>query len=210
MNKTISLFQILDHEPSVEKTTITYYDKNAETYANTTFNSDMTAARFRFTSLLTHGAHILDLGCGSGRDSLAFQLDGFNVTLADGSKGMCEQAQKLTGLNARQLLFTELDYENEFEGIWACASLLHVPSSELPCIFSLIHRALKARGLLYASFKCSDFEGQRDKRYFTDMTEERMNQLIRQLFKPIMTWHSEDASPERKEDWLNIIVQKRS
>ena len=81
---------------------------------------------------------------------------------------MCTIAKAYTGLEVRQLLFKNLDYIEAFDAVWACASLLHVPSNDLPHIFALIHRALKGRGLLYCSFKYGTFEGERNGRFFTE------------------------------------------
>ena len=61
----------------------------------------------------------------------------------DGSQTLCDFASEYIGQDVRCMLFEELDYENEFNGIWACASILHVPEAELPKIFNWMKNALR-------------------------------------------------------------------
>lgn len=186
-----------------------YYDEHAAAFTADTVTTDMGAIQEAFIRQLHPGAHILDLGCGSGRDSKLFLSKGFTVTPVDGSGEMCTIAKANTGLEVRQLLFKNLDYIEAFDAVWACASLLHVPSNDLPHIFALIHRALKGRGLLYCSFKHGTFEGERNGRFFTDLTEDGIEKLLPPLFSPTRIWTTSDARPGRSgERWLNIMALK--
>lgn len=189
--------------------TIEYYDINASDFASDTVNVDISTIQDAFLSYLAEGSKILDLGCGTGRDSKYFLSKGFMAAPCDGSAEMCRIAEKNTGIKARQLLFEDLDYIDEFDGIWACSCLLHVHSSSLRGIFSLVHDALKKDGILYFSFKYGDFEGERKGRYFTDLTEETMDKYIKKLFAPLQIWVTNDARPGRNEEkWLNVIARK--
>ena len=188
--------------------TLAYYDAHAQVFTSSTVNVEMGSIRKEFTALLPPHAHILDLGCGSGRDSLAFINEGYTVTAVDGSQAMCDATNRLTGLPVRRILFQELDYQDAFDAVWACSSLLHAPSIELPAIFRLIHSSLKEGGIFYSSFKCSSFEGIRNGRYFTDLTEASFLPLLEGLFTPLKTWRTEDVRPDRDEIWLNAIVRK--
>lgn len=119
--------------------TISYYDKHAEEFCQETKDADMRFCRDKFLSLLEQkndmqnskdntslNIHILDAGCGSGRDAKAFLDAGCQVTAMDASIKMCEEAQKWLNRQVLCLSFEELIFKQEFDGIWACASLLHV------------------------------------------------------------------------------------
>ena len=185
--------------------TLDFYDSDPEGYCVKTFGADMSAIRERFTRHLEDGAEVLDLGCGSGRDSLAFMEQGFSVTSVDGSEGMCREARKRTGLDVRRLLFSELDHTDRFDGVWACASLLHARSDELPAVMSLIHRALKDNGILFCCFKLGSFEGVRDGRWYTDMTESSLAELLEASgFEPLEVWTSENDGTS----WANSVSRR--
>ena len=132
------------------ETTIAFYD---EQYAESTAHLDMQKLYDRFEKYLSEGASVLDAGCGSGRDSKHFIEKGYTVTAFDASGIMCEYASKLTGQEVRKLTFQEMDYQDCFDGIWACASLLHVPEDELVSVIKKVIVALKPGGVLYASWK---------------------------------------------------------
>ena len=191
------------------ESTLGYYEKHAGEFSADTLATDMSCIQESFLAHLQPGAHILDLGCGAGRDALIFLERGFAVTATDGSAAMCREAEKNTGLAVRQLLFSELDYVDAFDAVWACSSLLHVPSAELRGIFTLVHRTLKENGIFYFSFKYGTGEGERKGRYFTDLTEETMRPFIEGLFTTIKVWTTGDARPGRNhEKWLNVIARK--
>ena len=202
-----------DQSDQVQTTTLDYYEKNGDLFAQDVDDVNFSKMHLRFISKLSKHAKILDLGCGSGRDALAFLNAGFDVEAIDGSKKMCEIAQSKTGLSIRNIRFGQLDDQNKYDGVWACASLLHLPKNELPKVFSKIIEALKEEGIFYSSFKYGSFEGYRNGRYFTDFTESSMNELLEQFpeLKCIESWISSDVRPGRMEQkWLNIIVQKQT
>ena len=106
---------------------IDYYNKYAAKEFEETVNQDMSGIMKEFLDLLEEGDTILDLGCGSGRDSLSFYELGYDVTPLDASEEMCKLAEIHTGLEVLQMTFEQMDFDNVFDGIWACASLLHTP-----------------------------------------------------------------------------------
>ena len=199
--------------PSVIRNTMdsdstSFYDRDPEGYSGKTFTADVSDLRDRFTSLLPGGASVLDLGCGSGRDSLAFHEMGFRVTSIDGSEGMCRIARENTGLDVRHLLFRDLDYIDRFDGVWACSTLLHVPSHELPAVLSLVHRSLHADGVFYMSFKDGVFEGERDGRYYTDMSVDDIPSIASSNgFDVIDVWNS--VEPDRDILWTNALLRRK-
>ena len=109
------------------------------------------------------------------------------------------------------MTFDELDFDQAFDGVWACASLLHVPYAELTGIFKKIAAALKPGGFFSASFKYGDFEGERNGRYFTDLDEERLKNLLEPVagLTVVETFITGDVREDRGEEkWLNVIGEK--
>ena len=192
-------------------TTIEYYENNAESFSQGTLNVDFSDVQDRFASLMPDGAFVLDFGCGSGRDTKYFLGRGFKVDAIDGSENLCKIASENTGIEVRNMLFSELDADEIYDGIWACSSILHLPKEELRDVFGRMIRALKKGGYVYTSFKYGEAEGLRKGRYFTDFTEKTFREFIRE--KPEMEvtdeWISADVRPGRSEEkWLNIILKK--
>jgi 2-polyprenyl-3-methyl-5-hydroxy-6-metoxy-1,4-benzoquinol methylase len=111
-----------------------YYDLNAPSFTENTLHVDMSDLYRRFLSFLTERAYILYCGCGSGRDSLAFLRLGYQVEAIDASPEMVKTAKEITGLNVLLRSFDEIEDVKKYDGIWACASLLHVPSKELNAV----------------------------------------------------------------------------
>ncbi len=197
-----------------EKTdvTIRYYNRNAKEFIQNTVIVNFIRTQNKFLSGLKSNAHILDFGCGSGRDTKYFLEQGCRVTAADGSIELCKAAGKYTGIPIKHMLFQELNEINIYDGIWACSSILHLPLPELEDVLHRMAAALKKDGIIYTSFKYGTFEGERNGRYFTDMTEESFSNLIRNI-KELETeeqWVTSDVRPGRgDEKWLNIILRKK-
>lgn len=191
--------------------TLNYYNQCAEAYNETTLNIEFDSKREMLLKYLQPNAHILDLGCGSGRDSKGFLQKGYKVTAVDGSKELCKIASKNIGQDVICQLFNELDAVNEFDGVWACASLLHLPTNELKQTLKRVEKALKKDGYFYASFKYGDFEGERDGRYFNDFTEVSFSTLLKE-FPNLELQEVEvttDVIPGRENvSWLNVIIKK--
>ena len=184
-----------------------YYDTHAEEFFKNTVNVDMKHIYADFINAIPENSHILDAGCGSGRDTKYFKSEGYTVTAMDASREMCRLASKHTAQEVLHLKFQDMKFRAEFEGIWASSSLLHVPREELAEVLNLLKEALKDNGVLYASFKCGNFEGKRNGRYFTDLTFESAKNLFKD-FKILKMWHTEDARKNRNEKWVNILVKK--
>ena len=129
---------------------------------------------------------------------------------------MCRLAAEYTGINVKNMLFHELSAVNQYDGIWACSSILHLPADEL-ADGMIVHNqyivdALKERGILYTSFKYGTFEGERNGRFFTDMTEKKFAEFLEKIHELEIEeqWITSDARPGRGEEkWLNVILRKR-
>lgn len=192
--------------------TLDFYDSQADEFARSTQSVDFSDAQNRFASKLKDHDLILDLGCGAGRDSKAFLEMGFEVEAVDGSFAMCAATQAFAGIPVKQMLFEELDEREKYDGIWACASILHLLSSRLPLMLKKIADALKPDGVFYTSFKYGTFEGERNGRYFTDLTEDSFAEMILPDCPLVIEeqWISHDVRPGRKEQkWLNLILRKK-
>ena len=191
--------------------TLDYYNANAQAFAASTVSVDFSATQRRFAQLLPPGGRILDFGCGSGRDSKFFLQEGFDVTATDGSAELCRLARELTGLPVRHELFQDLAETNTYDGIWACASILHLPKAELAGVLAKMVAALKPGGVIYTSFKYGDFEGIRNGRYFTDFTEEGFRSFMQPIegIRIADWWVSTDVRPGRGDErWLNLLLRE--
>lgn len=195
----------------IMNTTINYYNLNAKNFIENTQNADMHLTQDKFLQLLPESASILDFGCGSGRDTKYFLEKGYQVVATDGSAELCRLASSFTGIKVKEMLFQELDEIGVYDGIWACSSILHLPKQELLPVIRKMCIALKDNGVIYTSFKYSNFEGERNGRYFTDFTEDTFREFIKVIPELMIEdqWITLDVRPGRGEEkWLNLILQK--
>ena len=192
--------------------TVDYYDSHADKFYESTVNVDFTTIQKHFLSKLREGAYILDFGCGSGRDTKYFLEKGYQVEAIDGSLKLCEFAGKYTGINVKHMFFQELSEVGRYDGIWACSSILHLSLNELVDVMQKMAVALKENGIVYTSFKYGTFAGERNGRFFTDMTEEVFAEFLNKVKNLELEeqWITVDVRPERGEEkWLNLILRKR-
>jgi SAM-dependent methyltransferase len=192
-------------------TTLEYYTDKAKDFCEGTVNVDMGALYQPFLELIPDGGKILDAGCGSGRDSKFFKDQGYGVVAFDYSKEIVKLASEYTGEPVLHMSFNEVEFENEFDGIWACASILHVPKNEISGVLGKLSHALKKDGILYTSFKYGDAEEVRKDRLFSDFTEPSFQIVLETVpsLKMVQHWKTVDARPDRKDEfWLNMLLQK--
>ncbi len=197
-----------------------YYQQNAEAFFKATINVDMLALYDKFLPKLKPNSHILDAGCGAGRDSQFFIKQGHTVTAIDASEALAKRASehiKQTVIATSFDDFAEKEIaagRTEFDAIWACASLLHVPADNLPSTFNLLGKLLKTGGVFYCSFKYGDKDTSReqskDGRSFTNCDESRLSSFVKGCGLSIsQTWQSQDCRPGRAEEyWLNALLVK--
>ena len=192
--------------------TLAYYNQNADAFVEGTQNADMSEQYRFFLKHLTSGCRILDLGCGSGRDSAYFSSLGFEVTAIDGSEELCKRVKENYGINALCIKFEDMSFAAEFDAIWACASLLHVKKADMPNIMDKVSAALKPGGILYISFKYGKDERVSNGRFFNDYTEYDIDTLLtpENQLTLLEYWITEDVRPNRSgERWLNFIAKKK-
>lgn len=191
--------------------TIEYYEQNAKRFAEETVAVDFANTQNRFLNKLKPGSLILDFGCGSGRDTKYFLEQGYLVEAVDGSAELCKLAEMHTGIKVKHMFFGDLSEINRYDGIWACASVLHLPEDELRDVIGKMTAALRENGVIYLSFKYGTFAGERNGRFFTDMTEFSFADFMEKTENLTVEeqWVTSDVRPERGgEQWLNLILRK--
>ena len=193
--------------------TLNYYNSKANSFVADTINVSFTSLQDTLLELIPPDGTILDFGCGSGRDTKYFLSKGYSVDAIDGSEELCKIASEFTGILVKHMLFAELDETEKYDGIWACASILHVEKDKLPDILEKMTNALKTNGVIYASFKYGEFEGEKNGRYFTYLTEESFKEVVKNISHITIEkiWITGDVREERgEEQWLNILLRKQA
>ncbi|MGI5310644.1 class I SAM-dependent methyltransferase [Rheinheimera sp. WS51] len=191
--------------------TLNYYNQNAKSFSDATLDVDMSALYAEFLPLVPKQSHILDAGCGSARDAAYFKQQGYKVSAFDASEKLAALASNYLQQEVEVKTFQQLDVSNEYDAIWCCASLLHVPKSELALVFLNLQRALKANGILYVSFKYGSQERSHNGRVFTDLNEELLTDILNchTQMQVMKHWQSFDLRPGREhEKWLNALIRK--
>lgn len=196
---------------SAEVTNLAYYEANAEKYANQTRYADLSHLYAAFLSLLPRNARILDVGCGGGRDLRAFRERGFEAFGVDPSSALVEIACEYSGAEVAVAKVEALEFEEQFDGVWACASLLHLPKAKLQEALRRIHRSLIAGGVLFLSVQAGRGEEfSEDGRFYALYEEPEIRSAIQETgFGTLNTWTTSDALPGRPEiSWINLLARK--
>lgn len=192
--------------------TLAFYEKQGEQYYESTVGLDIHELYEPFLRELPPGAHILDAGCGSGRDTKAFLDRGYLVTAIDSSAKMAQLATAFTGQRCEVLSFQEMEFRDKFDGVWACASLLHVPKSEIEEVIHRFIRALKSGGIFYLSLKEGEGESiAEDGRLFNYYTEDSFRKLLSRfpMLRELAFWKTEEIrSYQHRALWLNFLLKK--
>lgn len=192
--------------------TLAFYEKHAEEYAKSTAGLDLRELYEPFLKELPNGAHILDAGCGSGRDTKAFLERGYRVTAIDASPELARLATVFIGQRCKVLSFQKMNFREEFDGIWACASLLHISKHEMPDVMRRFIQALKVGGIFYISLKRGEGEQvAEDGRFFNYYTEESFRKLLADFpsLQEIAFWKTEETrSRQHAGPWLNFLLKK--
>ncbi len=187
-----------------------YYEINAKQYAKETFSADMSEQYKRFLPLLRERARILDVGSGSGRDACYFQKKGYQVTALEPSKNLCREIQKAFSGKIVCSDIRSYQPDQRFDGIWACASFLHLRLEEVLCFFENIDLYLNDNGVVYLSGKNGIYTGEsEDGRYFLEFTEELVENIlvVNERMKLKELWYTEDVRGRQGFRWMNIVVK---
>jgi SAM-dependent methyltransferase len=200
-----------DHPPDPADPNPTYYDRHAQAYFERTRDLDLSHLYRPFLARLAPGARILDAGCGPGRDLRAFTERGYDAVGFDASASMVRLAREHAGAEVHHLRFQDVGWRAAFDGIWACASLLHVPAADLAEVLARLATALGPAGVLYLSFGLGSGEREANGRRFTLLDEERLDRLLAEVeaLTPLEVWRSQDVRTGRgRGDWLNALLQR--
>lgn len=187
-----------------------YYESNAERYAAETFSADMSEQYQRFLPLLKKGAKILDVGSGSGRDACYFKKQGYQVTALEPSKNLCREIRKVF---PGEIVCSEVQsYQpmERYDGIWACASLIHLKEEEVLHFFEKIDLYLEDSGIIYVSGKNGISTGEvEDGRFFLEFTEQLVEKIltVNKQLKLEQLWYTEDVNSRKGFRWLNVIFR---
>lgn len=192
--------------------TLNYYNENAKEYFETTKNLKTTEIYKQFLSMVKPSGKVLDLGCGSGRDSLYFKNAGFDVTSVDGSIELAKEAEKLINQEVIVSKFEDFKSEERFDGIWACASLLHVRRENIGEVLRNLADNLNKGSVFYLSFKYGDDEYIDERgRYFNCYKEEGFEKMVSSIkeYKVKSMYKTGDSLGGRANlTWLNIILER--
>ena len=186
-----------------------YYENNAERYAAETLSADMSEQYQSFLPLLKKRAKILDVGSGSGRDAYYFQRHGYEVTALEPSKNLCREIRKVF---SGELVCSDIqNYRptERYDGIWACASLIHLQEEEVLQFFEKIDQYLNDNGIIYISGKNGLSTGKvEDGRFFLEFTEQLVEKIltVNKQLKQEQLWYTEDVSGRRGFRWLNVVL----
>lgn len=191
------------------KMSLEYYEKRGEAFFERTAFRDLSWFHDRFLALLPKGARLLDAGCGSGRDTKVFRERGYPTTAFDASKEMVRLASAFTEGPILHMRFQEMAFQGAFEGIWANASLLHVPYEELPSVLERFDHALTPSGILHASFKYGETMRQEPERTFYDLDEVTCPLYFAPFFDLLEVRKEEDVSGT-PQTWLRILARKKN
>ena len=193
-------------------TTLVYYEENAARFFAETANVDMSALHARFLAHVVPGGLILDAGCGSGRDAKAFLLRNYRIVAFDASPRLAELAARHLEQPVAVRTFADVSEEDLYDGIWACASLLHLPTVDIPVTLQRLWSALKPGGAFFLSFKVGDGERQHAGRHYTDANEATLRAWVTSLpsLHALDCWISADRRPGRQEQWINAIAVSRA
>ncbi|NWA32029.1 class I SAM-dependent methyltransferase [Pseudomonas sp. C6002] len=200
-----------DKNSGADQETIDFYNYNSDKYDQATYNLKLEIPWMEFTSRIKPNGRILDIGCGSGRDMGHFINLGYYVEGVEPSREMAKLARYRTGAIVHEIAAEQIDFNNQFDGAWACASLLHVSKSSFAKTYNLIMRSLKQSGVFYFSLKLGvGTIRKEDGRLFTNYNHDEIEELVitRSDTKSLFTWESTDALQSRNTKWLNFIVVK--
>jgi 2-polyprenyl-3-methyl-5-hydroxy-6-metoxy-1,4-benzoquinol methylase len=190
---------------------IEFYNKNAVNFINGTVSADMSETWDKFLIYVSPGGRILDAGCGSGRDTLFFKYKGYDVLAFDASEEMVRLSSALTGQQTLMMRFEDLEFRNEFDGVWACASLLHVSKADISRVLDRIAASMRVGGVFFASFKYGEGEVERNARVFNCYDENSLRELLLSVsgLETVDVWVTSDVRPGREnERWVNCLCRK--
>ena len=196
----------------IERVTLSHYENNAESFWLGTRDHDVSQNIHALLEALPKdkALDLLDFGCGPGRDLLTFKSLGHRPTGLDGNKTFCDMAEKHSGCPVLHQQFLSLNLGVDcFDGIFANASMFHVPSQELPKVLVACHQALRKDGVLFTSNPRGNDEGWQGQRYGNYMEFDENKACLEQAgFTLVHHYYRPEGKPLDQQPWLAMVAQK--
>lgn len=195
---------------SADSATLAFYEAQAPRYT-LSFGQAPSRHLDRFLDRLAPHAHVLELGCGGGRDSARIKQRGFQLDATDGVAAMVGKANERFDVDARLMRFDELMARERYDAVWAHACLLHVARADLPDILGRIRRALRPGGWHFANFKLGDGEGRDPLGRLTNFPDEDWLRRIylRARFDLVdVERYAGEGADGVQRDWLALTVRR--
>lgn len=193
--------------------TIEYYENHSVEFIQSTINADMTNLYSRFEEYLLPGMSILDLGCGSGRDSRYFFDKGYSVVAIDPSLAMCKHTKELVDIPVYNISAEDICFDQKFDAVWACASLLHIKKNLMEKTLDRVFSSIRKGGVMYASWKYGENCHLENNKYYSDYTEVGLKTMLEKFDKVeiIDLWTTNDVRLELESNkWTNVILRIKS
>lgn len=186
-----------------------YYNKNAEQFIERTFNLNVSDTLSQFTKNLPIGSKVLDVGCGSGRDTATLKSLGYEVTAFDASEELVKAASKKINHPIIHMKIEDMNWKEEFDGVWAMASLLHLRKDEMPLNLKKIMNSLKPDGTFFLSLKAGKGEGLDDTgRFFSYYSTNEITELFKSIGYEDVNYFSNEDSEKRDIVWISALIKK--
>ena len=186
-----------------------WYNEHSEIYCKNTENIDMTNLYALFLPYIKLYCSILDAGCGSGRDSLYFLNSGYNVTSIDASEKMINEAKKRNrDGNFFVKEFQNISWINQFDAIWANASLLHMDDENIKISLEKFFSALKKDGLLFFTMKEGNEQKYIDERFYNFVSIQKMTEILKTIGYTILISQENDDLNGKEQKWITFLAKK--
>ena len=192
--------------------TIDYYNRNADEYFARTADVNFDALYSRFLKYIPDGGRIMDLGCGSGRDVKWFYDHGYEAFGLDASRELVSKASIEYDIPVCTGLIEEWTSSTTFDGVWCCASLMHLDDDALEQFFVNLQYNLKPGGVLFMSVKSGIETGLDEQgRYLRNFTEEDVREIINRHSELEVRelWYTEDKLARDTFKWMNVIIENK-
>lgn len=197
----------------VSDLTLSHYENNAQRFWLGTRDHDVSQNIQALLGALPcdRPVKILDFGCGPGRDLMQFKKLGHEAIGLEGSPAFCEMARAYSGCEVWQQDFLKMNLpEQNFDGIFANASLFHVPLQELPRVLREFYAALKTAGVLFTSNPRGSEEGWEGNRYGNFMEFEEYRKILEKAgFELLRHYYRPEGKPLDQQPWLAVVARKR-